>query len=86
MAQAYVDDSVMTEWKTQMDTINVNCLESIEGIENCLNNLNDSFRGDYASEYSESYTKFVKNVKSSHESLKNVEGFLDSIVDVMHNQ
>ena len=86
MAQAYVDDSVMAEWKTSMDNINVNCLEAIEGIENCLNNLNDSFRGDYASEYGESYAKFIKDVKNSHENLKDVEGFLDSIVDVMHNQ
>lgn len=86
MAKGYVEDTVMNEWKTKMDTINVNCLESIEGIENCLNNLNDSFRGDYASEYSESYLNFIKNVKSSHESLKDVESFLDSVVDVMHNQ
>jgi hypothetical protein len=86
MAQAYVGDSVMAEWKTNMDSINVNCLESIEGIETCLNNLNDSFRGDYASDYSESFTKFIKDVKNSHEDLRDVEGFLDSIVDVMHNQ
>lgn len=86
MAQAYVDASVMTEWKTNMDTINVNCLESIEGIENCLNNLTDSFRGDYASEYAESYKSFLKNVKSSHENLKDVEKFLDTVVEVMQNQ
>lgn len=86
MAQAYVDDSVMAEWKTNMDSINVNCLEAIEGMETCLKNLNDSFRGDYASEYSESYADFIKKVKNSHEYLRDVEGFLDSIVDVMHNQ
>jgi uncharacterized protein YukE len=86
MAQAYVDASVMGEWKTSMDSINVNCLEAIEGIENCLNNLNDSFRGDFASEYSESYSNFLKTVKSSHENLKNVESFLDTVVDVMNNQ
>ena len=86
MAQAYVDDSVMTEWKNNMESINANCIEAIEGMETCLNNLNDSFRGDYASEYGESYENFIKNVKNSHEELRDVEAFLDSIVNVMHNQ
>ena len=49
-------------------------------------NLNDSFQGDYASKYDESFGQFTKQVKSSHESLRNVESFLDTIVTVMENQ
>ena len=86
MAQAYVDDATMAQWKTSMSNINVNCLECIENIESCLNNLGDSFRGDYATEYGESYKKFIKSVKISHENLKDIEGFLDVVVDVVHNQ
>lgn len=86
MSKAYVNDSAMAEWKTKMDSINVNCLESIDGIETCLNSISDSFRGDYASDYTNSYKRFIQNVKSSHENLKDVEAFLDTIVDVMQNQ
>lgn len=86
MAKVYVDPSVMSEWKTQMDTINKDCISSIEEIDSAIKKLNDSFQGDYATKYEESFGEFTKKVKSTHESLRNVESFLDTVVNVMSNQ
>ena len=86
MAKVYVDPAVMSEWKTQMDTINKDCISSIEEIDSALGKLNDSFQGDYATKYEQSFGEFTKKVKSTHESLRNVENFLDTVVNVMNNQ
>ena len=86
MAKVYVDPAAMSEWKTQMDKINKNCISSIEEIDSAIAKLNDSFQGDYATQYEESFGEFTKKVKSTHESLRNVESFLDTIVNVMQNQ
>ena len=86
MAQVYVDPTAMSEWKTQMEKINKDCISSIEEINTAIGNLNDSFQGDYASKYEESFSEFTKQVKASHESLRNVETFLDTVVSVMENQ
>ena len=86
MSKVYVDPSAMGEWKTQMEKINKDCISSIEEINTAITKLNDSFQGDYATKYEESFGEFTKNVKSTHESLRNVESFLDTIVTVMENQ
>lgn len=86
MSKVYVDPSAMGEWKTQMEKINKDCISSIEEINTAITKLNDSFQGDYATKYEESFGEFTKKVKSTHESLRNVESFLDTIVNVMENQ
>lgn len=86
MAQVYADATVMAEWKTNMDTINQNCIIDIEGIESAIQKLNESLRGDYSEQYEASINNFLKNAKASHEDLRNVENFLDEIVEVMNNQ
>ena len=86
MSKVYVDPAAMSDWKTQMDKINQDCISSIEEINTAISKLNDSFQGDYATKYEESFGEFTNKVKSSHESLRNVETFLDTIVTVMENQ
>ena len=86
MAQVYVDPIVMSEWKVQMETINKDCISSIDEIDAAIAKLNECFKGDYASKYDESFGQFSKQVKASHESLRNVETFLDTVVNVMENQ
>lgn len=86
MSQVYADDTVMAEWKLNMDSINENCISDLEGIEGAIKKLDDSLRGDYAEQYESSITNFIKNAKTSHENLRDVENFLDQIVDVMKNQ
>ena len=86
MAKVYVDPIAMSEWKGQMDTINKDCISIIEEIDTAISKLNESFKGDYASKYEESFGQFSKQVKASHESLRNVETFLDTVVNVMENQ
>lgn len=86
MSQVYADDTVMAEWKLNMDSINENCISDLESIESTIQKLDESLRGDYAEQYESSISNFIKSAKTSHESLRDVENFLDQIVDVMKNQ
>ena len=86
MAKVYLEPSALAEWKTNMDSINKDCIAAIENIDTAIKNLNNSFQGDYSTKYQESFGEFTKKVKSSHESLRNVESFLDKIVTVIENQ
>ena len=65
MAQVYVDDTTMTEWKTNMESINQNCITDIEGIETAISKLNENLRGDYAEQYESSITNFLKTAKTN---------------------
>lgn len=86
MSKVYVDPVALSEWKTQMDVINKDCISTIDEITVAIGRLNDSFQGDYATKYDEAFAQFTKQVKQSHESLRNVETFLDTVVTVMENQ
>lgn len=86
MSKVYVDPLVLSDWKTQMDVINKDCISTIEEITTAIGRLNDSFQGDYATKYDEAFAQFTKQVKESHESLRNVETFLDTVVTVMESQ
>lgn len=86
MSKVYVDPTVMSDWKEQMEKINKDCISSLDSIDSAITELNECFQGDYASKYEESFGQFTKKVKESHESLRNVETFLDTVVSVMQNQ
>lgn len=86
MAEVYVDTSALSDWKAQMETINRDCVTSIEEIENSVKSLNSSFQGSYAESYEESFSSFTNVVKQSHEAMSDFNGFLDSIVNVMNKQ
>jgi uncharacterized protein YukE len=86
MSKVYVDPIALSDWKTQMDVINKDCISTIEEITTAISRLNDSFQGDYATKYDEAFALFTKQVKESHESLRNVETFLDTVVTVMESQ
>lgn len=86
MATVYVDSNAMNDWKTQMNSINQECVTSIEKIESYIEELNSSFQGSYADLYDDSFSSFTKEVKNSHEAMKDFSGFLDAIVNVMNGQ
>ena len=86
MGKAYVETEAMASWKIEMDKINKNCIDNIDVIVKSMNGLNASFQGDYADKYEEAFGQYSNKVKSSHESMRDVENFLDTIVEVMKNQ
>lgn len=83
MSKSYIEEATMADWKVLMANINQECIEEISKIETSMSSLPDSFRGDYAEVYEQSFDKYIKAVKNSHESLKDFQKFLDEIVEVM---
>lgn len=86
MSKVYVDTDAMSQWKIQMESINKNCIDQIDKIDSAMNSLSSSFQGDYAEKFENSFGQYTKSVRNSHESLRSVEKFLDTIVEVMNNQ
>ena len=86
MSKVYVETDAMASWKTEMEKINKNCIDNIDAIVSSMNGLNASFQGDYASKYEEAFGQYANKVKSSHESMRDIEKFLDTVVEVMKNQ
>ncbi len=86
MGKAYVETEAMASWKTEMEKINKDCIENIDNIVKSMNNLNASFQGDYADKYEQAFGQYSNKVKNSHESMRDIENFLDTIVEVMKNQ
>ena len=87
MANAvYVETEAMASWQTEMEKINKNCIDNIDVIINSMNSLNASFQGEFADKYEESFGNYTVKVKNSHESMRDIESFLDTIVEVMKNQ
>ncbi len=83
MASAYVEETAMADWKSQMDRINNECIDEIGRIESAVAKLPDSFKGDYAEKYDEAFGNYSNAVKASHEAMKQFDQFLDTIVAVM---
>ncbi len=86
MAQVYADSDAMSGWKSQMQSVNSNCLDDIEKINSIISSLNDSFQGDFAEAFTESFTDFTNTIKESHSNMKDFSGFLDKIFEIMNNQ
>lgn len=86
MAEVYVDTEAMSSWKTDMEKINKDCIENIENIVKSMNGLNAVFQGDYADKFEQVFGQYSNKVKNSHESMRDIEKFLDTIVEVMKNQ
>lgn len=86
MAEVYVDTEAMASWKTEMEKINKDCIENIENIVKSMNGLNAVFQGDYADKFEQVFGQYSNKVKNSHESMRDIEKFLDTIVEVMKNQ
>ena len=86
MANVYVDTEAMASWKQEMEKINKDCIDNLDSIIKSMDSLNSSFQGDYAEKYEQSFGQDAKKVRSSHESMRDIENFLDTIVNVMNNQ
>ncbi len=86
MSNVYVNTEAMASWKVEMDKINKACVDNIDIIVNSMNELNSSFQGEYADKYEEAFGQYSKKVKNSHESMRDIENFLDTVVNVMQSQ
>ena len=84
--QVYVETEAMASWKTEMEKINKNCIDNIDSIVSSMNSLSSSFQGAFADKYDISFENYTKKVKAGHESMRDIESFLDTIVEVMKNQ
>lgn len=86
MTNVYVEPSAMQEWKTSMKNINTECITSIDNVDKYIKQLESNFKGDFPTSYIDSFENFAKSVRNSHDSMSNLESFLDTVVEVMENQ
>ncbi len=86
MAEVYVDTSAMADWKTNMSKINSDCIDSLNDISDSMSEFRSAFQGAYADQFDDSFVDFIRKIKSSHESMKDLENFINIIVETMEKQ
>lgn len=86
MGNVYVNSSSLSEWETKLNGLNTTAVSDVEKLSEYSNEINSSFKGDFAESYLEALLEFSSYVKSSHESMKDFDTFLNSIVEIMNNQ
>ena len=84
-SEAYIEPSVLEGWKATMSSINSACLSELDSFKVHSAGLADSFRGEAADGYSQSFDSFLKFVKNKHESMKNLDNFISEVIITMEN-
>jgi uncharacterized protein YukE len=84
-SEAYIEPSVLEGWKSTMSSINNACLGELDNFKAHSAGLADSWRGDAADGYSQTFDNFIEVVKNKHESMKNLDSFISEVIITMES-
>ena len=87
MATAYVDDTATLEsWRAEISAINVEAVDVLNRIKAHLGELPDGLKGDSADYFSAAFESGISNAIVYHESMKNLESFMDTYALVLESE
>lgn len=82
----YVEFSALNEWKVQLEKINDSALNTLNTFASTVENLKSSWCGNSADGFLNSTKNMIQKAKSYHTDMKNVENFLNKVIDTMDKQ
>ena len=86
ISQVYVDLTELERWSQEIDNLNSDALEILKKFEITLDDLDNYFKGNFASKYIENSTKFTQKAKKVHDSMKEIApSLLRNIAAVKEN-
>lgn len=86
MANVYIEPEALESWKVKMSEINESCIEHINSFKNTIDSMSDCWDGSSSEAYIENVDVFMENVLTSHDKMKNVDNFLEVVVQTMESQ
>ena len=78
----YVDLNMLADWANQINNLNDDALGILKGVEAELDDLDNYFKGNFATGFINSSTNFVGKAKGVHNTMKGVPMMLKDIIRV----
>lgn len=85
-SSAYINSEALLSWKTHMDSINADCINQLNSFKNDAQKLSGVWDGNASDAYIKRVDEYMNVAKIMHESMKDIERFLENVVNVSKNQ
>jgi uncharacterized protein YukE len=78
----YVDLTMLADWANQINNLNDDALNILSGFQAEIDDLDNYFKGNFATGFINGSTKFVGKAKGVHNTMKGVPMMLKDIIKV----
>ena len=78
----YVDLDMLSDWATQFSNLNDDALNILKGFQSEIDDLENYFKGNFATGFINGSTNFVNKARGVHNTMKGVPIMLRDIVKV----
>lgn len=85
-SSAYINSEALMSWKSSMESINSNCLDNLDSFKSDATKLTGSWTGESASSFERQVNACMQVAANMHESMKNIDSFLETVVITSQNQ
>lgn len=82
----YVDTDVLLSWKEQMKAINDESIKTINEINTKMKDIDSCIAGNIAEGIKYDIGRLTKNCLTSHETMKDLEKMIETIVETKINE
>ena len=86
MATTYVDTATLESWRADISAINDEAVEVLNRIKAHLGELPDGLKGDSADSFTSAFESGISNAIVYHDSMKNLEAFMDTYSLVLESE
>lgn len=80
--QVYVDLNALADWATSINNLNDDALGILKSFEATLDDLDNYWKGNFATGFINDSTKFTNKAKGIHNSMKDVPVMLKDIMKI----
>lgn len=85
-SSAYINSETLLSWKSRMDSINADCINQLNSFKNDAQKLSGAWDGTSSDAYVKRVNDCMSVATVMHESMKNIDAFLENVVNVSQNQ
>lgn len=82
----YIEKDTLNAWGVQMTQLNYEAIDIINSIEDEVKDLKNYWKGNAADGFNTVMNNLIKDGKTYHEKMKNVENMLKEVVITAENQ
>ena len=82
-SKAYIEEAALINWKSKMASINNDSIKILNDYQNKVNELNNYMKGNVAEGFINDETSTIKEILSKHENMKDLEKFINIVVEKM---
>lgn len=85
-SSAYVNSEALMSWKSNMESINSQCIDALDSFRSNSGKLMSSWSGKSSDAYDREVNSCMDVAKNMHEAMRDIESFLANVVETARNQ